>query len=307
LEKVHPSDGKPFSAEGYLRASTGPFAPFFRGHIPDVEGTARFDRDEHGQPAKLKERWKSDLDQFAAHYSLTTEQIANAEKALKDTEAKADAWFRDLDNVEKLNKYQADLKRIKAIEGNPKALAYQRQLAWKDRNEIDTVRKELNADIDAMEGAMHDSWMKEVPETAQDVPPVEKPMTTLDCVNLATKILLVVAGAGLMLGFLTRLSALGAAAFLVMTYLTMPPWPGLPVPPNVEGHYLFVNKNLIECLACLSLVFLPTGQWIGLDAIFFGWIGRRREARRAAREAADERAAPREIHHSAGNTLTRRA
>jgi uncharacterized membrane protein YphA (DoxX/SURF4 family) len=138
-----------------------------------------------------------------------------------------------------------------------------------------------------MQGAMLDSWMKEVPETARDAPPIEQPMTTLDCVNLATKIVLVGAGAGLMLGFLTRLSALGAAGFLVMTYLTMPPWPGLPVPPNAEGHYLIVNKNLIECLACLALVFLPTGQWIGLDAIFFGWIGRRREARRAASESAE--------------------
>ena len=308
LEKLNPPDAKPFTAEGYLRASTGPLAPFFRSHIPDVEGTARFVRDDHGLPAKLKESWKAELDRFSAHYNLTPDQVVTAQKALTDTEAKADFWFRNLENVEKLNKYEADLQRIKKIESNPKALTYQRQLAWKDRKEIDATRKELNADIDAMAGAMRDVWLKEVPETARETP-VEEPRTQLDDVNLATKILLVGAGAGLMLGLFSRLSALGAAAFLMMTYLTMPPWPGLPIAPNAEGHYLFVNKNLIEFLACMALVFLPTGQWIGFDAILFGWIGRRREARRLARESAAQgaNAAPLDAHHSAGNSLTRRA
>lgn len=308
LEKVRPPDGKEFSAEGYLRASTGPFAPFFRNHIPDVEGTARFVRDDQGLPAHLKARWKAELDEFAAHYQFSKEQIATAEEALADTEAKADAWFRDLNNVEKLQKYEADLKRIKAIESNPNALSYQRTLAWKDRKEIDSTRKELNADIDAMEGAMHDVWLKEVPESAKEVP-IEKPRTQLDYVNLGTKVLLVGAGAGLMLGLFTRLSALGAAAFLVMTYLTMPPWPGLPAAPNSEGHYLIVNKNMIEFLACMCLVFLPTGQWLGLDSLLFGWFARWRDARYLARMNAREAEAEasREVTPHTSNSLTRRA
>jgi hypothetical protein len=57
----------------------------------------------------------------------------------------------------------------------------------------------------------------------------------------------------------------------------MPPWPGLPPNPLAEGHYFIVNKNLIEMLACLALVFIPTGNWIGLDALLFGWMFRRRE------------------------------
>ena len=34
-----------------------------------------------------------------------------------------------------------------------------------------------------------------------------------------------------------------------------------------EGHYFIVNKNLIEMLACLAIASLPTGQWVGLDAL----------------------------------------
>ena len=58
----------------------------------------------------------------------------------------------------------------------------------------------------------------------------------------------------------------------------MPPWPGLPPNPKAEGHYFIVNKNLIEMIACLVLVIIPSGHWIGLDALFFGARRRRRLA-----------------------------
>ena len=75
--------------------------------------------------------------------------------------------------------------------------------------------------------------------------------------------------------------ALGARFFLTMIYLSMPPWPGLPPNPKVEGHYLIVSKNLIELIACLVLATTPSGHWIGFDALFFG-PGRRRRLARAA-------------------------
>ena len=43
------------------------------------------------------------------------------------------------------------------------------------------------------------------------------------------------------------------AGFLVMTYLAVPAFPWLPVPPNNEGNYYYVNKNMIELLALLAL------------------------------------------------------
>ena len=77
-------------------------------------------------------------------------------------------------------------------------------------------------------------------------------------------------GLGLIFGVFTRLAALGAAAFLAMFYLAMPPWPGLPEPSLSEGHYFLVNKNLIEMIAVLALASLPTGHWFGLDP----WVRR---------------------------------
>ena len=47
----------------------------------------------------------------------------------------------------------------------------------------------------------------------------------------------------------------------------MPPFPWLPTAPNNEGYYLFVNKNVIECLALLALATTASGRWLGLDAL----------------------------------------
>jgi hypothetical protein len=35
----------------------------------------------------------------------------------------------------------------------------------------------------------------------------------------------------------------------------------------VEGHYYFVNKNLIEMLALLVLATTRSGCWLGLDGL----------------------------------------
>ncbi|MBP3953818.1 hypothetical protein J8F10_00700 [Gemmata sp. G18] len=78
---------------------------------------------------------------------------------------------------------------------------------------------------------------------------------------------LVVVGACLMGGLLTRLACVMAAGFLVMTYLAHPAFPWYPQPPNTEGNPLFINKNVIEALALLALACYPTGRWLGLDAI----------------------------------------
>ena len=103
-------------------------------------------------------------------------------------------------------------------------------------------------------------------------------MTQLRRIDLLTMWGLSAVGLCLMLGLFTPLAALGGAAYLLGFYLSMPPWPGLPEGVT-EGHYRYVNKNLIEMLACLVLASTPNGLWIGLDAFLFGWIGRGRPVR----------------------------
>ncbi len=40
----------------------------------------------------------------------------------------------------------------------------------------------------------------------------------------------------------------------------------VPEPPGPE-HALFINKNMIEVIACLALAAIPTGRFAGLDAL----------------------------------------
>jgi uncharacterized membrane protein YphA (DoxX/SURF4 family) len=77
---------------------------------------------------------------------------------------------------------------------------------------------------------------------------------------------LTIMGGCLLLGLLTRLNCVLLAGFLLMTYLAVPAFPWLPSPPNSEGNYTFVNKNVIEMLALLALATTQSGRWLGLDA-----------------------------------------
>jgi uncharacterized membrane protein YphA (DoxX/SURF4 family) len=93
------------------------------------------------------------------------------------------------------------------------------------------------------------------------------PSNNVDMINAVTRWGVTAVGACLLLGLFTRLACLGGAAFLLLFYLAMPALPWLPVNPRSEGHYLFINKNIIEMLALLALATTQSGKWLGLDGI----------------------------------------
>lgn len=292
LHKIDPPQGEPpFSAEMYFRTAAGPFAPYYRELMIDPYARDLLARDEGRLPANLQQRWTEDLQRYAAHYNFNADQRAKAEEALQTAVNEAETWFRDPTNAQRVTKYFADLDRALARESDPEALAHERKLAYKDLRTLDAERADLVGTVDAWEGALQDSWVNlATEEQAEAAGEYQAPWTQLDWINQLTMWGLLIAGGCLMLGLLTPLAALWCAGFLTLIYFSHPPWPWLPESPVAEGHYLFVDKNLIELFACLVLVVIPTGMWIGLDALLFGWVRRRREARRLA-EAEQEPAA----------------
>lgn len=301
---------KPFSAEGYLRNANGPFAPYFRGMLPDPNGLALLD------PVRLKAQWAETATGIGNHYGFDEEQKAKVGKLLSDGELWADYWFNAYENREKRDKYYHDLGAVMKVERDPNALSFQRERAAEGRASLNADRRTLTAplvergeqlkaavlalatpeqkaaarsryDFKALRSilperaaASYDVWLDHKAE-------YQPPATFLDTANAMTMYGLILMGGCLILGFLTPFAALCAAVFLGMLYLSLPPFPGLPTPPQLEGHYWIVSKNLIELIACLVIATTPTAHWLGLDALFFG---RRRRRRLAQLEAQAENA-----------------
>lgn len=91
--------------------------------------------------------------------------------------------------------------------------------------------------------------------------------TMLDWSDTFVKWGVTLVGAFLLLGLLTRTSCVVGAYLLFMFFLAMPPLPGWPDSPRAEGHYLFINKNIIEMLALLTLATTRSGRWVGVDGL----------------------------------------
>lgn len=128
------------------------------------------------------------------------------------------------------------------------------------RMEVMTAEAELARDSYALD------IKKSLTGKDQEVP---KPNSTGAILDKITMWFITIIGACILFGLFTRFSCVLAAGFLVMTYLTHPAVPWYPLPPNTEGNPLFINKNVIECLALLVIACYPTGRWLGLDAWVF--------------------------------------
>ena len=95
---------------------------------------------------------------------------------------------------------------------------------------------------------------------------------------------LLLIGLCLMLGLMTRTAAACGMALLALYYAASPPLFGTPS-AGLEGHYLLVNKNLVELLA-LGVVIVFPAVALGLDGL---WVRRTPLASREGTQPHAER------------------
>ena len=88
----------------------------------------------------------------------------------------------------------------------------------------------------------------------------------LPWVDALNWIALIVVGITLVLGVFEKVGAFVGIGLLSLYYLAHPSFPWLNQ-VNVEGSYWFVNKNLIELVACIAIFQFPTGNYFGLTYI----------------------------------------
>jgi uncharacterized membrane protein YphA (DoxX/SURF4 family) len=95
-------------------------------------------------------------------------------------------------------------------------------------------------------------------------------LSVVDFLNIWGLILI---GLGMILGLLTRMAAVSGIVLMGFYYLSNPPLTGLSPGSGLEGHYLIVNKNLVELAALLIFGILPPKLQFGFDNVV-RWFGK---------------------------------
>ncbi|TWT59967.1 hypothetical protein [Rubinisphaera italica] len=176
----------------------------------------------------------------------------------------------DGNTLGKIQLYRDRLDRYEQKLANVKTHFDQDHLDY-DWKEIQTLRAELVGPIRKLESDMKWDAEKMLSTSQLALGPMQPQYTAQRDIDLKTMWGLTIIGGLLLAGFMTRVAALGGAFLLLQFYLAYPPIPGYPQPPGPE-HAIVINKTFIEVLVLLVYVFLPTGSWFGIDAIFSGFF-----------------------------------
>ncbi len=160
---------------------------------------------------------------------------------------------------EMIASYEADLKAANR-DSNFEHLKKKKSDLDDKKNSLVNPIKQLDYDL------KEEAYKLLTPEQRQTAALPEEP-TRITALDKRVMWGLMILGGLLIAGCCTRISALAAAGMVLTFYLANPPWPGVPPAPGPE-HSFIVDKNLIEVTVLISLVFLPTGSWFGVDGLF---------------------------------------
>lgn len=291
LHKIHSLyTPKPFSSEVYFREASGPLGSVMKkqGVIADPDK----DLDAKLQEGAIKTEWSGYLSSFSSYYQLSEDQKKIAAEALDSNLAKYSEWFKN--GKKDMEIPSPDGKPggiIKTSFSTPKLIAYYQdkiksleKARAEDKNwymgkdvdktritslksDVTKYRKDIQEEIDSLNKGFLSDLQKTLKPEQKSKPEwaPTKPPGKIQFINLATIFGITAIGAGLFLGCFTRIACLGGVVFLAMTYLTVPPFPWLPVPPLNEGNYVFINKNIVEMFGMIVLMTTNSGKWFGLD------------------------------------------
>lgn len=269
LWKQHASHGtEPWTAAGYLKNAKGPFRDTFRRMVEDPYDFEKLDF------AKVQATWQKWRQLFEAHYAPDAKQKAALDelfkkktKELKDIFETPEVSHKTLGDIQLYQRLVAHYEeQLKAAKTN-----FQRVHVEKTWSELEEQRKKLVAPVDAVTDELQVSAVQVLNLDQIRRGPSPQPASKIASINYKTMWTLTILGFLLIIGLFTRTAALGAAVMLTMFYLVVPPWPGVPEAPGPE-HSLIVNKNFIEAVACLALACLPSGRWLGLDALIHRFV-----------------------------------
>jgi uncharacterized membrane protein YphA (DoxX/SURF4 family) len=291
--------GEEFSAKPFLTQAKGPLAPLFYRMVPDLDGRQRLHVEELAMEEEGKkvvrlvspcylESWQETLDRFVRFYQMTEEQQAEAQKLLRQYLDVMDRFLRE--NQKEIEGYVRSLEDFEVRVAGASAARFEEARLWDQQRRLWAEAARWTGQMDQMGQQFHQAlWNKldeqqrakgKIPLAA--VRPDRLPVRFLgmqswsELLDKAVTYSLTAIGFCLLVGLLTRLAALGGAAFMLMVLATQPPWPTIYPPfPEVVGHALLVDKNFVEMVALLVVMTTGAGRWAGLDLFLFplaGWF-----------------------------------
>ncbi len=257
LQIAAPPEAERFTTLPFLQQSAGPFRGGFRALVRDIDGLERLSLDSVN--AALDRRCQ----QIAGHYRFTPEQRTRLAQARDTLKGAFTATWNDPAIQTRLADYRLMRRRAGGLAETGPPFHHER-LA-EDRKKLDQIAGELLAMVNEPgdELAVQAHGIATVAQMAAG--PVPRVPAPADWIDRAIEWGLVAIGACLLLGLFTPWAAAAAALQLAMFYLASPPWPGLPA-AALGGHYLYVDRNLIELVAAGVIAATGSGQWAGLDA-----------------------------------------
>jgi uncharacterized membrane protein YphA (DoxX/SURF4 family) len=281
--------GTRFSSRPFLQASTGPLRPLFRSLAGDVAGLARLT--PAAAQAALDRRYAEILRHYErARTPFTSEQqekLAKYRDALKSAIA---ATLSEPPIAPRIADYEKMLERVAATPGDD--LAFSRERLDADRSKLDATADELVALVNEPVNELSAQAQSLATLEQLAAGPLPRPAEPGSWIDWLVRWGLTAIGLLLIFGLFTPVAAIAAALQLAAFYLAAPPWPHLPA-TALGGHYLYVDRNLVELLAALVIASAGTGRWLGLDALVLKWWQRRRvEAAARPAEAAAPESAP---------------
>ena len=168
---------------------------------------------------------------------------------------------------EQLKRYEADLAKAR--------ITFEHTHLARQFSELQSLKSEAVGPVKALDAELKTEATKLLEGEQLSKGPVSMPLERMDLINMAMMWSLTVIGALLITGLFTRLSSLAAAGLLLSFWLSFPPLPGVHGIPGPEHSYI-INKNLIECIAMLTIATMPSGRWFGLDALVRRFILRKK-------------------------------
>jgi len=273
-----------FTAEPFLADAKGPAAPVFYAMLFDIDGRARLriEQDKEGRDVITSQyyadAWNHAQEQFAARYRLSEEQKAEAARILARCQTSLKNYLDE--NRDEMVGYFRSLDALaEEMARGDDGSHHRKKRLWDRQQELRKQVKGWLGDIEQMGQSMQSALDRLLDEDQRARGPgiAWNPLdwSRTDQLNFAVTYGLTAIGLCLMLGFCTRLAALGGGAFMAFVVATQPSWPTIyPPAPPVVGHALLINKDFVEMVALFLLATTAAGRWGGLDHFLYRWIGR---------------------------------